>query len=195
MMKAYNTERDLIICDLFKKGTTITRLAIRFGVSRQRIQQIISDNGLTRHDGGYSVIKQTKDQIKKIEKKRQIFIKESILGMPMEKYKHLLKYRPRPYYVYLRQRLNALQRGIEWSLSFGQWWMFWEDSGQWENHGRGFNKFVLTRKNYKKGFHLDNVEIAVFSEYLRNPTIDRTKRYGTKRNDINGCDDANQYSD
>jgi hypothetical protein len=44
--------RDSLICEKFKQGATSIELADEFGLSHQRIQQILASSGLGRKDGG-----------------------------------------------------------------------------------------------------------------------------------------------
>lgn len=178
-MVKINSERDEIICNLFKQGKTILELADIYKVTRQRIQQVLTENGLNAKDGGKSIYyeENRRKQLAQIDEKNKQ--REKRLGMPLFLYNALQKVHPRPYYVYIAQRNNAKQRGIEFTLTFGEWWYIWEESKQWKNHGRGFNCYVMARRDFNKGFITGNCYITIFSRYLDNPTIKRNGN-GTK---------------
>ncbi len=64
-----------------------------------------------------------------------------------------------PKRTYENSKRNAMNRGIEWTLSYEQWWALWEASGHWDDYGCRQGGFVLARIDTTKGFHLDNVVI------------------------------------
>lgn len=184
-MIAINEKRDRKICELFLSGKSSTDIGKKFLITRSRVQQILSDAGYTAKDGGVSIIRKAKREKRQkkddIERMERIYRREQYLGMSIEQYNELLTWQPAPYYIYMRQHCNAQQRNIEWHLTFGEWWRIWNESGFWPLHGRGFGCYVMTRKDFTKGFTLDNVVIKSFNDFLDNPTIKRTKRNGSNR--------------
>jgi len=64
--------------------------------------------------------------------------------------------------AFLRQRWRATHtRGLEWKLTFEEWWSIWEASGRWEQRGRTKDKYVMSRKNDCGAYEVGNVFIQL----------------------------------
>ena len=64
--------------------------------------------------------------------------------------------------AFLRQRWRAVHtRGLEWKLTFDEWWDIWEQSGQWEHRGRTKDKYVMSRRNDVGAYEVGNVFIQL----------------------------------
>jgi hypothetical protein len=74
------------------------------------------------------------------------------------------KYENSPMGKYVRQRANARNRGIIWKFTFNSWWKVWEDSGKWEQRGKGPGQFYMCRYNDTGPYSPDNVRIQSHSE-------------------------------
>lgn len=74
------------------------------------------------------------------------------------------EYEKTPKGKYIRQRANALRRGIKWLMTFEEWWRLWQKSGKWEQRGRQPEDFFMIRKNETGDYSADNVEIKTLSE-------------------------------
>jgi hypothetical protein len=61
---------------------------------------------------------------------------------------------------YKAHRHNAARRGIEFALSFAQWWAIWKRSGRWNERGRGRGRFVMARNADRGGYEEGNVYIT-----------------------------------
>lgn len=55
------------------------------------------------------------------------------------------------------QRARAIQRGIDWELTFEQWFQWWMDTGHWDQRGKGFGKYVMSRYGDIGPYSLDNI--------------------------------------
>ena len=47
--------------------------------------------------------------------------------------------------LYSKQRSNAKQLKVSFTISFDDWKELWDLSGQWENYGKGVDKFSMYR--------------------------------------------------
>lgn len=61
---------------------------------------------------------------------------------------------------YKRQAGAARQRGIEFKLTFDEWWHVWESSGHWEQRGTGIDQYCMVRNRGQGAFELGNVIIV-----------------------------------
>jgi hypothetical protein len=63
-----------------------------------------------------------------------------------------------------QQRQNARRRGVEWRLTFNEWWKIWQDSGHWPDRGKGKEgKYCMGRNGDKGAYEVGNVEIIKYS--------------------------------
>ena len=78
--------------------------------------------------------------------------------------KYVKAYQATPKGKYIRQRANAQQRGIEWKLSFEEWWSIWEKSGKWAQRGRKHHEYVMGRIHDEGPYEVGNVKIITQKE-------------------------------
>jgi hypothetical protein len=86
-------------------------------------------------------------------------------------------------------------RKIKWDITFPEWWKVWQDSGKWEQRGKG-KGYCMTRIGDTGGYEVNNVEIKTISEnfsdsYLKTTAKERfikRKKFklGTKTHCSNG---------
>jgi hypothetical protein len=93
------------------------------------------------------------------EKHREYYLKnrERIIAWQREKEKEWLK---TPKGIFSVQKRKAKQRGIEWQLSFDQWWELWEKSGKWNE--RGVDGYAMCRYSDTGSYSVDNIRIDTF---------------------------------
>lgn len=58
------------------------------------------------------------------------------------------------------QKCRASKRGIGWELNFWQWWTIWQESGRWDERGRGAEAFAMCRFGDTGPYAVGNVYIA-----------------------------------
>jgi len=56
-------------------------------------------------------------------------------------------------------RGHARDRGIEFTLTFEEWWKIWQDSGHWDQRGQGSNEYCMARHNDTGPYAVGNVSI------------------------------------
>ena len=59
------------------------------------------------------------------------------------------------------QKSKAKHRGIDFELTFDQWWNIWERSGKWDQRGYKKGQYVMSRKNDIGPYAIDNVFIQL----------------------------------
>jgi hypothetical protein len=59
---------------------------------------------------------------------------------------------------YLVHRTNAKMRGVEFKLTFEEWFCWWMDTGHYSERGREVGKYVMARKGDVGAYELGNIE-------------------------------------
>jgi hypothetical protein len=62
------------------------------------------------------------------------------------------------------QRTKANHRGIEFNLTFEQWWDIWQQSGKWEQRGCRRGQYVMSRYNDAGAYEVGNVFIQTCTD-------------------------------
>lgn len=161
-------ERSRMMAALYREGYTLKQIGEQYGITRERVRQIITKlHGLRQPDGGATV---------RAEKGRQCFREArdarylAKWGLPYQEVAEIrqlarklmasgVAWERTPIGAFVRQRVNARWRDIPWELSFAQWWGIWRASGKWEQRGRG-QGYVMCRQGDVGPYAVGNVFIA-----------------------------------
>lgn len=150
-------KRERLIVKAYLKGKTTSEIAPEYGVSRQRIQQILARNGIGRNEGGATVrSEKRKEKFFKARNKRYLKSYGCTFNEVME---IRAKYGNRPFRAYACHKRNAKTRNIDWKFNFIQWWKVWELSGKWSKCGRGNGKYNMARFRDIGPYETGNVRI------------------------------------
>ena len=71
-----------------------------------------------------------------------------------------------PTRAFKMQHRNAHRDGIGWELTLWQWWTLWQESGHWDQRGRG-NGYWMLRLDKSKPYAMCNVAFAKGGEIFR----------------------------
>lgn len=155
------TGRDREIAELFKLGYTYPLLATRFGISESTIYLVIKKAGVSRHDGGQSLIARLRREAIKEDK---FFNKYGVSVVRIGALEDALSARNK----FKQQKGQARYRGISWELSFADWWEIWEQSGAWRQRGRvhGESK-MMARLGDVGPYSKENVRIVSMVENVK----------------------------
>lgn len=158
---------------LYMAGQTLREIGALYGVSRERVRQVIVTLGLRAKDGGWA---------KKAEKaalRREIRRKAARDRRCMSTYgcSHAVllelnegqsaSTRGSPAKAYLYHRKNAMNRGIGWDITFEEWTAIWRASGHFQERGRGADLYVMARKGDTGPYAADNVYITTMADNVR----------------------------
>lgn len=162
--------RSLDMLELYKTGQTLIQIGEKYGITRERVRQILTKyHGTRREDGGQC--EQARKKRKEFQRKREARA-HKVWGCGYREYKRILKHEGKPTYAYWMQRRNAITRKIGWELNLWQWWKTWEQSGHWKDRGRG-KGFCMCRLNDVGPYSVDNVYIATGSENMQDYWVNR----------------------
>lgn len=60
---------------------------------------------------------------------------------------------------YASHKASAKVRGIEFVLTFRQWFDIWQASGKWDQRGSRSQDYVMARKKDRGAYSVDNVRV------------------------------------
>lgn len=143
----------------YRRGETLQQIGTVYGVTRERIRQIIAKRGVFGGDGGARVRGDIAEAAR-VASRNARYLKKH--GMSYEEYRALLGTRNYPQRRYQYQKRSAHYRGIEWQFNFASWWQVWQESGRWDERGRG--QYVMARPGDTGPYAPHNVEIITNSQ-------------------------------
>ena len=183
--------RTYAMCCEYKQGKTLKQIGQEYGLTHERIRQIIRKAGVTSGDGGVSVRSTNRQFLaihdKKAVKDSKIAKAETLFGCSFDT---IIEINGGPFVwtksgygsparQFVNQKLTAAQRGIGWELTLPEWWSIWQTSGKYDQRGPGAG-YCMTRVGNTGPFAKGNVEIKTvgqnFSEsYYKHPWHERFK--------------------
>ncbi len=155
-----------VIAARYRAGETLEQIGQTFGVTRERIRQLLRDAGVDSANGGAKIRTARKAAAFAEGKARRFFMR---YGMTRAMYRAINSGVARPdmpITAYTQQVGNARMRGIEWRFTFGTWWAVWLASGQWDKRGRTTGNYVMSRFGDVGPYSPDNVKIVTNTENI-----------------------------
>lgn len=140
---------------MYQQGVTLARIGEKYGVTRERVRQIISrEFGIGRNDGGqhFAVSTRTKPAKETPDQRAMRLWGVSHAVWRECKENGLIR-------AFTQQRRTAASRAISFSLTFKQWLSVWEASGKVNQRGRGKDGYCMSRISDKGGYEIGNVHI------------------------------------
>lgn len=141
--------------DMYKSGSTLENIGGAYGISRERVRQILTSLGIGRMDGGstmkcLSKVGDKVDAARARNERRETYWRAK-WGMSLADYAaHVDQYGSTvdpasPMSKYKQQRGNAKRRGIAWNFTFPEWWGAWQESGKWDQRALTKDGYVMAR--------------------------------------------------
>jgi len=65
---------------------------------------------------------------------------------------------------YIQHKSHSKSRGIDFQLTFEEWWDIWDKSGHWQDRGRGLGKYCMSRIGDLGPYAVGNVFIQSNSD-------------------------------
>lgn len=167
MKQTIDAKRDREIARRFLARETLTEIADDYGITRERVRQIVRREGVTPQQRGEP--QRRRDAIerqKKREKARKRAREERIKqrwGISAQQYDKLRAYdenlnrTPMGQFQYYKHSSNA--RGVPFNLEFKDWWALWRQ--HWHKRGRNDReKLVMVRKDFGRPIEKGNVQVV-----------------------------------
>jgi transcriptional regulator len=150
-----------------RAGATLQQIGFYFSTSGENVRQILLKAGVaapTRKVSKTAIAKQQAQQAKAARIKK-------LWGLTIEQYEAIRqKYGPHsepasPIRKFTEQRRNARMRGVEWRITFAEWWGVWMASDKYNKRGRG-EGYCMARLGDTGPYSVDNVEIISNSQNI-----------------------------
>lgn len=173
-------------------GMTLVQIGEIHGLTRERVRQILSRLGLDSSNSGRKKVSDQRKQAKRVAVSARRDARcmrvygcsfeslESILGKDVVLTSH------RTARAYVQHKRNSGWRGIEFLLTFTQWWAVWQKSGKWKQRGRG-QGYVMARTGDVGPYAVGNVYICTQSQnskdsFLKTPASARAAKRAANPN-------------
>ncbi len=159
--------RSPMMAALYRDGYTLKEIGKQYAITRERVRQILTKyHGINAKDGGQTVRAERKREKVRRSRDNRFIAK---YGCTVDQWReiarigHEMRAQGRGLYqtplrAFCSQRANASRRDIGWELTLWQWWMIWQQSGHWEERGRGHG-YGMARFGDAGPYAIGNVEI------------------------------------
>jgi len=161
--------RELEMVRLYRGGQTLQQVGDVFGLTRERVRQLIKHHGITGKDGGiHTSAKRTAEAKAAAQRARRDARALMYYGCT---YGELIRLNsgiaPRvgssAAGKFRQQKNNALARKVAWAITFPQWMAIWAESGHWNERARTRDGYVMARKGDTGPYAVGNVYITTLA--------------------------------
>jgi len=153
------SERAMQMATMYRQGLTLQTIGDHFGLTRERVRQIIRGIGVLSAEGGIA-----KKAIQQRVAKRSKTAGRVMLrwGVSLDDWRVCKANKMVTRFT--RQRQNAYMRNIDWRLTFVEWKSIWDSSGKYELCGRGTGHYCMSRIKDSGAYAVGNVHIQLFEQ-------------------------------
>lgn len=182
--------RDEDFIDRYRRGETLAEIGAIYGITRERVRQRLAKHGINKAGGGalarhlFSAQEKHKEKRARDEQRAQklfgisLDVFSEITGLTTTRGCWNSNNRAAAHPIvkaYLNQRHTADTRKIAWRFNLAEWWKVWDDSGHWEQRGRG-QGYCMARWADDGPYSPDNVYICTISQNFSDSWIVRRAR-------------------
>lgn len=155
---------------MFMAGESLGRIGEKYGISRQRVHQILKCVGIDSSVGGArKACSERKAAERREAKNRRESACIKSYGLPCSDVDELR--RIGALRAFKMQTKNARMRGIEFRLTLKEWWEIWSSSGKFAERGRFKNAYVMSRIEDIGCYEVGNVVIKTLAENSREAVL------------------------
>lgn len=165
-------DRNEAMAAMFASGKTLHEIGVVFGLTRERVRQIIKKSaGLTGPDGGQSFRTEVLRTQRRAAREAACWAKYGCSRAQLAELRRIGREAieageppaKSPAQAFFSQKCSSGSRGIEWKLTLWDWWTIWKRSGKWEQRGRERGNYVMCRFGDQGAYEVGNVYIATSS--------------------------------
>jgi len=158
--------RNIQMASQYQAGNTLQEIGDRYGISGERVRQVIAKLGMNKKNGGKAIIVKKRRIQEDLNKRRQTY---KVFGCTLEQYNYLRSFHEKlektPIRYYRQHKNNARYRKIEFKFTLWEWWHIWDVSGKWEERGQGM--YVMARHKDQGSYEDGNVYITTSSQNVK----------------------------
>lgn len=175
-LKSASDVRAQQMIDARTAGLTLEQIGEIHGVTRERARQILARFGLDSSNSGRKKAIDDKRAARvvtmRVNRDRRCHEAYGCTYQAMEALfgPGVLLTRHKATLAYAQHKKNSGQRGIEFLITFPQWWGVWQKSGKWAQRGRG-QGYVMARTGDVGPYTVGNVYICTQSQNSKDSFI------------------------
>jgi len=166
------------MAELHRTGATLPEIGAKFGVSSERVRQLLSTIGVQSSQGGFAKQREARaaaaealklQRAAKLQQKRDKLSVDlyGIAAAEVEELNQANAADAAACKAYRQQRRHAGERGIQWQFDYRSWLLLWAQSGKFHLRGRGTGFYCMARHGDVGPYSPGNVTIQACQENSR----------------------------
>jgi DNA-binding CsgD family transcriptional regulator len=185
-----NIDREDAMQAAYRRGETLEQIGAQHGITRERVRQILKKLGVRKNEGGSALSSVVRAANASRSRDERAMAKYGCTHAQYQMLRAMQRVAASTYSgpigAFRSQRQSASDRNIPFRLSLWQWWTIWQESGHWDERGRGLSGYCMARIGDQGGYEVGNVKIIsnvenISESYEHNPA---DKRRGIERDEF-----------